>query len=198
MIRILTLLTLLAPALSLCAQEGGRPPISNVPRTEPVPVLELSYYAGHEGAGFQEFIRLELDEWTPQKDIIITAKWIPKSGLTSPGANVPRDLRRYDPFKRRLSRVPTHRSWHVEYTDAVTEGESHFFIDAPGLPRISRQIRSADDFLGFAHMPGFGWYEVRAAARAFRYRTPPEQTENPDTPAPSPSDTQDPFDTRSR
>lgn len=197
--RILIIITLLLNVSLLHAQEPGLPPSSDVPRTNPVPILRISYYTGGEGAGRQELIQLELDDWTSDKDVLITAKWIAPSQIVSPGARAPRSSRAIDPFKARLSHVPTRRLWVVEYVDAVTEGESHLFIHAVGLPRLSREIRSADDVFGFAHIPSYGWYETGKAARAFRYRSPPTETQNPaDGTLPSPSDTQGPPDTRSR
>lgn len=199
MARILIIFILLLNVSFLHAQEPRLPPSSDVPRTNPVPVLRISYYTGGEGARRQELIHLELEEWTSDKDVLISAKWIAPSGALSPGARGPLESRTRDPFKDRYSRVPTRRHWVVEYVDAVTEGESHLFIHAVGLPRLSREIRSADDVFGFAHIPSYGWYETGKAARAFRYRSPPTETQNPaDGTLPSPSDTQGPSDARSR
>ena len=197
--RILLIALILLSAFSLRAQEPGAPPSTDVPRADPVPILQLSYYTGVEGARRQELIHLDLVDWTPDKDVLITSEWISPPQIFSPGAKPPRRMAARDPFKARWSRVPTRRHWVVEYVDAVTEGESHLFVHGAGLPRLNREIRSADDVFGFAYIPSYGWYETGKAARALRYRSPPINTQNPvDGTRPSPSDTQNPPDTRSR
>ena len=128
-----------------------------------------------------------MEDWTPEKDVIISSKWIAPSGGLAP------EYRGRNNIRNRWANRPIKRQWFVEYADAATQGESHLFIQAAGLPKISREIRSADDMFGFAHIPSYGWYETRKAARAFRYHSQQSDTEDP-----SPPNTQNPLDTRSR
>ena len=155
------------------------------------PAIRLIYYAGYEGTRWQEVAYLDLEDWSPDKDVIITADWIPRSGLRSPGANSPRHIRDRDPFKDRYARVPVRRAWSVQYVEAVNEGESHIFVDADGLPRFSQRIYRADDVFSYLHNPHSGWHELGKAAREFRnWQSRRPRNQQPDS--------QNPFDTRSR
>ena len=197
MMRILWFNILMLSVGSLVGQEPGLPPRSDVPQTRDYPLVQLSYYMGVEGKTWQEYVELELDEWTPQKDVIISSRLIRISGIPVPGARAPGT-----PRDKTQSRYPVYRvrrEWIVEYAEAATEGESHLFINAAGLPRVTRDILYKDELFGFAHIPGRGWYETRVPAKAYhhwlRHRNDPKP---PSDTQPSPSDTQNAPDTRSR
>jgi len=162
---------------------------------EAYPVVRLIYYAGYEGHVWKEVALLHLEDWTPQKDVVITSRWIERSGLPVPGAKSPRGLRNVDPFKRRYAYVPIRRVWEVEYADAATEGESHLFVNAPGLPRIRAEILDAHDVLAYLHVPSSGWHQLGQPARAYRDFLESGSDAPPSEPAQAP---QPPSEVRSR
>lgn len=179
--------TLIAQTLALClagisTAQPLRPapaPESHIDPSSVHPILRLNYYAGYEGRRWQEAAEIELVDWTPEKDVIITSKWLPRTGLTSPGARSPEDLGRIDPLRRRYARMPIHRRWIVEYIDAVEEGESHLFITAEGFPRVSDRIYAVEDVIVYHHIPSHGWYQVGRIAREMRFYRPPVPTQSP-------------------
>ena len=168
MIRLL----LLACLSSLCAIHNvwGQflpPALQSEPAAQPasvVPRLRLTYYINHQ----KEIDIIELKDWSPDKDVIITGKWAQRKVFPVPGARGPDEPRGSSAFAYRRRRVPLRRVWEVIYVDASMPGKSHLHVDAVGLPRFSERILGTSDVISFLHVPLHGWHQLGKAERAYR------------------------------
>lgn len=177
-------------AIAVCVPAPAQPPgpgpqsADSAAALPGFPVVQLIYYAGWEGDGWEENAYFELDEWTPQKDVVITAKWIQPNGLTAPGARAPGESPQENLRARKRALIPTHRAWTVQYVDALLEGESHLFIRAVGLPKVNHRLYGPEEVISYLHTPD-GWQQLGVAAQAYRHW---QLYESKQQPAPPPAD----------
>jgi hypothetical protein len=151
----------------LAAQEVQPLPIPAIqtPHVNIVPRVRITHHMEVESPGWKEFVHLELTEWSPEKDVLITQFWQDDELVTLRGTRtqVFRTPRRYSEGFRGARRS----SWKVEYVDAKIENESRLIIEGLGRRYISR-IYGPEDYFRFLWVPSLGWQELGYPARMAR------------------------------